>query len=143
MAKYTGKTARVAVAPEVVAAKFDDLSVMEAHTDTIPDEQRAKIGDVRFEKDAIVIKNPHVGEMAFRVVKRSPEGIAFKADGMLPLTIIVVLESVENGQATDVTTVVDIEIPAMLKPFIGPKIQQVADTFGTLISRIANNPSTD
>ena len=137
MAKYTGKTARVAVASSEIVAKFDDLSVMSDYTASLPEEQRAKIGDVRFEKDAIVIKNPHIGEMAFNVVKRSPDCVVFKADGMIPLTISVLLESVDDDKATDVTTVLDIEIPAMLKPIIGGKLQQVADTFGDLVARIA------
>lgn len=139
MAKYTGKTARVSVAPSVIVAKFDDLSVMSDHTNSIPEEQRAKIGDVRFEKDAIIIKNPHIGEMAFNVVKRSPDAVVFKAEGMIPLTISVLVAGVDDDTATDVTTMLDIEIPAMLKPLIGGKLQQVADTFGELVAKIADS----
>lgn len=141
MAKYTGKTARVAVPSSAIVAKFDDLSVMSDYADSLPEEQRAKIGDVRFEKDAIIIKNPHIGEMAFNVVERSADAVVFKADGMIPLTISVLLASVDDDTATDVTTVLDIEIPAMLKPLIGGKLQQVADTFGDLVAKLAASKS--
>ncbi len=40
---------------------------------------------------------------------------------------------------TDVTTVIDVEIPAMLRPFVGPKLQQAADKFGEMISNLSNS----
>ena len=137
MAKYTGKTARVDVPASVIAEKFSDLSVMESHVKNIPPEQLEKIGDLSFEPNAIILKNPAIGEMVFNVVERSPEKIVFNANGMLPLEITVNLKPVEES-VTDVTTVLDIDIPMMLRPLIGGKLQQVADSFGELIGKLAS-----
>lgn len=140
MAKYTGKPAIVDIPAAQIAEKFDDLSQLSGYTDKIPAEERAKMGDLRFERDAIIIKNPAVGEMAFKVVEHNADRVVFRADGMLPLTINVNLKALESGSKTEVTTVLDIEIPAMLRPLIGGKLQQVADTFGDLIGKLAATP---
>ena len=44
-----------------------------------------------------------------------------------------------SPEATDVTTVIDVEIPAMLRPFVGPKLQQAADKFGEMISNLSRS----
>lgn len=138
MAKYTGKTARVDLAPTAISARFADLTALQNHADAMPAEERAKVGDVRFEQDAIVIRNPQVGDLTFRVAERSDSRIVFHAEGMIPLDVVVNLAAVADApNATDVTTVLDIEIPAMLRPLIGPKLQQTADTFGDLIAKLA------
>jgi hypothetical protein len=43
-----------------------------------------------------------------------------------------------TDDTTEVTTVIDVELPAMLRPFVGPKMQQAADQFGVLMSRLAD-----
>lgn len=141
MATYTGKTARVDAPAASIAARFEDLSVLGQHADKIPAEHRAKIGDLAFEPDAIVIKHPAVGKMTFKVKEHSPERVVFAADGMLPLTLNVnLVPADENPDQTDVTTVLEIEIPAMLRPLIGGKLQQVADGFGDLMAKLADLP---
>lgn len=137
MATYKSKPTVVDVPADVIASKFDDLSVMSDRLDNIPAAERERMGDLKFERDAIIIRNPQVGEMRFAVVERSPERIVFQANGMLPLKLTVNLSPVGDGASTEVTTVIDIEIPAMLRPLIGSKLQQVADTFGDMIGKIA------
>lgn len=136
MAKYTGKTVAVDAPAAQISERFSDLSVMGKYMDRIPAEHRDKIGDLRFEKDAIVVKNPAIGDMAFKVVERTPAKVVFKADGMIPLAVDVNLKEV-SADKTDVTTVLDIDIPVMLRPLIGGKLQQVADMFGELIGKLA------
>lgn len=135
MSKYTGKTVRVEAPAQQIADKFADLSKLNDFKDKIPEDQLKKLGDLRFEKDAIVIANPAFGEMKFRIVEHTTQRILMKAEGMLPLQIEVKLAA--DGAQTDVTTIVDIELPAMLKPLIGGKMQQVADMFSEVIAKIA------
>ena len=42
----------------------------------------------------------------------------------------------EAGTGTDVTPTIDVEVPAMLKPFVGPKMQQAADQFGAMLTNL-------
>lgn len=143
MAKYKGKTVRVEAPAADIAAKFSDLTVLGAHIDRVPEDQRNKLGNLRFEPDAIAIKNPSVGEMVFKVTERTDKRIVFNADGMLPLQIDVTLDPApDNTGCTDVTTTLDIDIPVMLRPFIGSKLQQVADSFGDLIGHISKTQTS-
>lgn len=135
MAKYTGKTVTVDLPASQISEKFADLTVLEQFKDRIPAEQREKVGEVRFEKDGIVLNNPQTGEMAFRVTERTDKKVVFHADGMIPLNVYVDLKSVSDT-TTEVTTTLDIDIPLMLRPIIGGKLQQVADMFGEMIGKI-------
>ncbi len=137
MSQYKSKPTVVALAPEAIAAKFEDLSGLGEYVNHIPEAERAQIGDLAFERDAIVIKNPQIGEMKFTVTERSPQRIVFNANGMLPLALIVDLTGIDNNTRTEATTTVDVEIPAIVRPFIGGKIQQVADTFGDMMAKLA------
>lgn len=140
MAKYTGKTVRVDVPAEQISEKFSDLTKLNQYTDRLPKEQLEKLGEMRFEKEAIVLKNPAIGEMAFKVAERNPSHVLFKADGMIPLSIDVKLKAADaQGSSTDMTTLLDIEIPMMLRPLIGNKLQQVADMFGDMIAKLVQH----
>lgn len=141
MSSYKGKTVRVNSEPTVIADKFSDLTKFNDYLDKIPQEHKDRIGDLRVEPQAIIIKNPSIGEMAFKITERTPNKITFSADGMLPLSIIANLDAVEGGSQTDVTAVLDIELPMMLRPLIGGKLQQVADMFGDIIGKLAGNMS--
>lgn len=135
MSTYTGKTSRIDAPATVIAEKFSDLSTLGKYTEHIPEEQRAKVGDLSFERDAIILKNPAIGEMALKVTERTPQRIRFKADGLLPIQVDVNLKEVDANQ-TDINTALDIDIPVMLRPMIGGKLQQVADMFGDLIAKL-------
>lgn len=138
MAQYKGKPVKVEKTPAEIAEKFADLSVLGNYLDNIPAEERQKIGDIRFETDAIVMKNPAVGEMAFKVIERTDRKIVFHADGIVPVELEVNLEGIDNGSATNVTTAIDIDIPAMMRPLVGGKLQQAADMFGSMIGKLAS-----
>lgn len=139
MSQYKSKPTIVALPPRDIAARFEDLSGLAQHVDKIPAEERAKIGDLSFERDAIVIRNPQIGEMRFNVVERSDNRVVFQANGMLPLQLIVDLKGIDDDTRSEVVTTVDVEIPAIARPFVGGKIQQVADAFGDMMAKLANN----
>ena len=141
MAKYKGKTARIDISPTEFASKFDDLTVWSNHLDNMPQEVKQQVGDLCFEPDAIVLKNPAVGQMTFKVEERSPDRIAFKGEGMIPIAIEVGIKGAEGDTKTDVTTVLDVEIPMMLRPLVGGKLQQLADVFGDMIGKLASGQS--
>lgn len=138
MSKYTGKSTRVEASPEVIAARFSDLSVLKDSLDKIPESERKRIGNVDFEPDAIVIENPQVGKVRMEVKECSTERVIFGAGGMLPMTIEVGLKGVDENTATEVTPEIDINIPMMLRPLVSPHLQKAADQFGDLIAKIAS-----
>lgn len=137
MAKYSGKPVVIQRAAAEIASKFDDLSLLQPALDNMSAADRAKVGDVTFEKDAIHIQTPQVGEIQFRVNERLPERISMEAVGApVPLKMYVDLKPVDDA-STELTTSIDVEIPAMLRPLIGGTMQKAADQFGALMSRLA------
>lgn len=120
-----------------IAEKFADLSVLQSRLDSLPEEQRGKLGAATFEKDAIIITNPQVGQVRFEVVERTPQAIVMQAQGLLPMQMRVDMQPDTNPDSTIVTTAIDIDLPLMLRPFVGPHMQKAADQFGSLIEQIA------
>ncbi len=138
MALYKGKAIRVETSPEAIVARFSDLSTLEGMLEKLPEEQRKSIGQVTFEKTAIVVNNPKVGNVRMEVNECTTERIVLGAGGMLPMTINVNLRGVDDNAATEIETAIDIDIPVMLRPLVSPHLQQAADQFGLLIARLAS-----
>ena len=42
-----------------------------------------------------------------------------------------------SDNTSEVETLIDVEIPAMLRPLIGPQLQKAADKFGELIAGLS------
>lgn len=118
--------------------KFSDLSILGTQLDKLPEQQRAQIGDISFGHDSISINTPQIGELKFEVIERQePAKVVFgTSSSPVPLTMRVDIKPMSDN-SSEVTTVIDVEIPAMLRPFVGPKLQQAADKFGELISNLS------
>ena len=42
-----------------------------------------------------------------------------------------------GSDSSEVVTTIEVEIPAMLKPFVGPQLQKAADKFGELMAGLS------
>ena len=137
MAKYASKPVAVNQPVEVLFDRFSDVSVFQQRINEIPEEERAKIGDVTFEADAICINTPQVGQLKFKVTERTAPGhIVFSAVGS-PIPLAMMIDITATSESTsEVVTAIDVEIPAMLRPLIGGKMQEAADKFGEMIGRL-------
>lgn len=137
MAKYKGRTVQIDRSADEIVEKFSDLSRFKDNLDALPEEERAKIGDIDFAPDSITLNTPQVGQIRFEVAERSPRRIVMRAAGSpVPLTMGVDLEP-KTADSTDVTTSVDVEIPMMLRPMVGPHLQKAVDQFSDLIAKLA------
>lgn len=137
MAKYCGKTAVIARPIDEVYSRMADFSLYQAKLDAIPEEMRAKIGDVKFTPDTIVISADPVGDITLKAVERiAPERVVLEAQNSpVPLSMIITLAPADNDK-TSVSPLIEVEIPAMLKPFVGPKMQEAADRFGEMLTNL-------
>ncbi|MBO5272969.1 MAG: hypothetical protein IJ352_09730 [Muribaculaceae bacterium] len=137
MAKYESKPVAVNQPIEALFDRFSDISLFQQKIEEIPAEERAKIGDVTFEADAICINTPQVGQLKFQVTERTAPGhIVFSAVGSpIPLSMVIDIKSISES-ASEVVTAIDVEIPAMLRPLIGGKMQEAADKFGEMIGKL-------
>lgn len=123
---------------EVIFARLGDLSALGNHIDELPEEVRAQMGTVNFpDAETLAFTAPGVGEMKFRIVERTaPSQVKFLADtGMMP--IYVIIDLAENGtDATAVGATIEADIPMMLRPLIGGKLQEAADKFGEMFGKL-------
>lgn len=106
--------------------------------DSLPEELKAKMGTVTFPDDeTLAFTAPGVGEMKFRIVeRREPDAVKFLADtGVVPIYVLLELAAA-GEEATDITASIEAEIPAMLRPLIGGKLQEAANKFGEMFGQL-------
>lgn len=139
MATYKSKPAKVNRSASDIYSRFSDMSTLQQQMENLPEEQRRQIGDVEFTADTLKITTPQVGEIAFEIKERvEPSKIVFgTASSPVPLTMEVDILPA-GDDASEVTTVIDVEIPAIVRPIIGPQLQKAADKFGELISGLSH-----
>ena len=137
MAKYTSKPTVVERPAADLAAKFADFRELQQKLDELPAEQRARIGEVAFSGDTITIITPQVGEIALKAVERSAERVVLAAEkSPVPMKLEITFKSL-SADSTEMQGAIDVDIPMMLKPLIGPTLQRAADQFGELFANLA------
>lgn len=137
MATYKSPATQVNIPADTLAAKFSDFTALQSAIDAMPAEKREKIGNVEFTKDTIKLMTPQVGAITLRAVERTPEKIVLEAEGSpVPMKLMVGMTPAGES-STSVTGTIDVELPMMLKPLIGPAMQKAADQFGTMFASLA------
>lgn len=136
MATYKSKPVTVPASASAVSDKFADLRTLESALGNLPDDERAKIGQVDFTADSLSIHTPQAGELKFKVTERTSERVVFKTvSSPLPLDMVLNLRPLSDD-STELITAIEVEIPAMLKPLLGGMMQKAADSFGALMAKI-------
>lgn len=137
MSKFTSKPALVDLSTEALDSKFSDFSAMQAKLEELPAEQRQRIGDVSFTNDSIVITTPQVGAITLRAVERKPGLVRLQAESSpVPMGINILYTAAGEGKS-EVTGEMEVELPMMLKPLVGPTLQKAVDQFGTIFASLA------
>ncbi len=142
MATYTGKPVEINRPRAEVFQKLSNLGDYQKYIDQLPEEIKNKIGDVRFTPDAIVITAAPVGEITLGVTdRREAESMSFAAQNSpVPLTVDVNLtDAGEKADATMLTASINVEVPAMLKPLVAPKMTEAAERLGEMLGNFFNH----
>ncbi len=135
MSKYTGKTFTVPRSAQEISDKFADLTQLRTLADKLPEDQRAKLENVEFTTDSIIIPTPQLGKVTFRVTDRTADQVKMQAEGTpIPLILQVDLQPKSDAE-TAVTCSVEVEIPAMLRAFVGPQLQKAVDMLSEVIAK--------
>lgn len=137
MTTYKGKPAVVDTPADQLFSRFSDLSNLQAALNNLTAEELAKVGELRFDRDSLTMVTPQVGEIKFQVIERQAPGkVVFSAVGSpLPITMAINFKPLSDA-STEVVTAIELDIPAVMKPFVGPKLQQAADRFGELMGTL-------
>lgn len=135
---YTGKATIVNKPRELIFAGLSDLSALGSRIDELPEEVRAQMGTVNFpDAETLAFTAPGVGEMKFRIIDRmAPSQVKFLADtGLMPIYVTINLAE-EGTEATAVSAAIEADIPMMLRPLVGSKLQEAADKFGEMFGKL-------
>lgn len=137
MSVYSGKPVTLPRPINDIYAKISDLGQYRDMVEQLPAEQHEKLQGVEFRGEAIKMDAPGVGELVFKITERTaPTHVGLNAEGSpIPLKLSIDLADVD-GASTRLTPRVEIQIPAMLRPFIGGKIQEAADKFGEVFTSL-------
>lgn len=137
MSVYSGTPVTIARPIADIYAKVSDLGQYKDLVEQLPAEQREKLQGVEFRGDAFKMDAPGVGELVFKITERTPSThVGLEAQGSpIPLKLSLDLADVD-GSSTKLTPRIDIQIPAMLRPFIGTKIQEAANKFGEVFTSL-------
>jgi hypothetical protein len=137
MSKYKGKSVSVNRSAEEIYNKMCDLSGYQEIVDDLPADLKEKLNGVEFTSDSFRMDAPGVGQLLFRLTeKTAPTHVGFTAEGSpIPVKLMVDLQPVSESTSS-LTPSIDIELPAMLRPFIGNKLQEAADKFGEVFTSL-------
>lgn len=137
MSQYKGKPVTVPQPIDAVYGKVNNLEALAQNIERLPQEVKDRIGQVEITADSISVNAPMVGQLAFQVVERiEPTLMRMQAaNSPLPFNIIVNFKP-EGTDATTVSTVLDVDIPVMLRPMVGGKLQEAADKFGEMFTNL-------
>lgn len=138
MAQYKGKPYTVNMPAANLFGRLSDLSALKEKMSDLPDDLKAKMGSVNFpDAQTVAFTAPGVGEMKFRMVEAvAPSRVRFLADtGVVPINVILDITP-EGDLSSAVAATIDADIPMMVRPLIGPKLQEAADKFGEMFGQL-------
>lgn len=136
--KITGKEYKVTRPAADLYSRLENLGDLKNRMTDLPDDLKAKMGTVNFPDDnTLAFTAPGVGEMKFKIVERNPtSSVRFLADtGVIPINVIINLTPIDDSN-TNINAVIDADIPMMLRPMIGGKLQEAADKFGEMFGQL-------
>lgn len=138
MSTYKSKETEVNQSAEALFDKLSNLNNLGDQLAQLPADQLERIGNVRFENEKFIISTPQMGEIAFAVIdKTKPSKIVYGTPSSpIPLQMVVNLAPVSDDR-TKVSTAIEVEIPAMLRPLVGGKLQEAAEKFGEMIANMS------
>lgn len=123
---------------ETVYKHISDIAAYQEKINGLPDDIKKKIGNVAFDNDKITIKGAPMGDTELAVTERIENKRMALTAQKAPVPIIMSINLEEQGaDKTQVVTSIDVEMPAMLKPMVGPKLQEAAEKFGDMIKNLA------
>lgn len=121
-------------------AKLSDLTLLQSKVESLPDDVKAKVGEMRFTADSVVIVTPQAGEIELKIKESvAPSKIVFgTAQSVVPLDMSINIKPIDDA-SSELTSSIEVDIPFMLRPIVGPQLQKAADGFGDSISKLFVN----
>lgn len=138
MSKFVSKPKQVDRPAHEISSKFEDLSGLQGLIDQLPEAEKTKLGEVRFDRDTISIHTTQVGDITFKVTDRTDRRVVFQAIGSpVPVELDVDINPITDT-SSEVTVCFEVQIPALLRPMVAPHMQKAVDMLGDLIGKVSS-----
>ncbi len=142
MDSYKSQPHSIACDAATIYSKLSNPSLIqrqiEANADRIDAAAREHLDTVKFTDDAIAIQSP-MGEVKLQLDRPNCiEGrrvIYTASSSPVPINMVVNLEGQADG-TTMSTAELQLDLPLLLRPMVGGKLQDGAERFGELLARI-------
>lgn len=143
MATYSSDTITLHKPAEVVYAKLSNLDSLKdllagAPTDQLDEEKRKMLEQITVTPDSITIPAGPVGQLTLRVAeRREPTLLTMRGEGT-PVPLSVAMHITPRGaEECEAQCVIDIQVPAMLKPMISGPMKKMSDQFAKMLRAIS------
>lgn len=135
MSEYCGKAVTVGQPVDELYSKVSNFSTFQERINSLPEDVRGKMPPVAFTDDKMTINAPGVGEITFAVVERiAPELLRLAAENSpIPFEVVMNFSPVDEV-SSKIETKLDVEIPMMLRPLVGGKLQEAADKISEMFA---------
>jgi hypothetical protein len=111
---------------------------IEANADRIDEQARQHLDTVKFTEDSISIQSP-MGEVALSLDRENSiedERVVYTASSSpVPINMVINLQSQDDG-TTISTAELQLQLPFFLRKMVEGQLQEGAERFGELLSRI-------
>lgn len=139
MTTYSSKPVEIPMSASAAYAKLTDLSSFQERLAALPDDLKSKVGDISFTADTISFNGTPMGALVLKLSETVPDKrVAFTAQGApVPVIMSISLDDKGTDKAEAISSI-DVEVPAMLKPMIGPKLKEAAEKMGEMIKNLVS-----
>lgn len=142
MATYESEEKHLSASAESVYAKLSNLEGLKTLLDkvpgsAVPEDKRELLEGIEITPDTITIPGGPVGSVTLRKSRLiEPELIELKGEGT-PVPLSLALKIRPEGESACVAkAVIDLEIPAMLKPMVSGPMQKMISQFGDVLGAL-------
>lgn len=142
MATYESEEKCLSASAEKVYAKLDNLEglrdlLAKVPVSAVPDDKRALLEGIEITPDTITIPGGPVGSVKLRKCRSvEPELIELTGEGTpVPISLALKIKPVDASSCR-ARAVIDLDIPAMLKPMISGPMQKMVAQFGDVLGAL-------
>lgn len=144
MAEFKSQETTLFASAEAVYNKLSNLENFKSFldkipADKIPADKMEQFKSIEVTPDSIAFQGGPTGTVKFILVEKiEPSLIKLKAAD-IPLSLTLELHLKADGDNCRQQTIINADIPAMLKPMVAGPLQKVVDQFGSVLSAIPFN----
>lgn len=139
MKTYESKQKQIRKEQGAIYDCISDLRNAKPYVDAIPADMKKGFEDIEFTEDSVSFSANMVGRVTLKIIDReAPKMLKFQADGIpMAANLWIQLVGVSEDD-TRMKVTVKADIPLMLRPMIGGKIEKGVEKFAEMLAFTLN-----